>query len=71
MVECDRRSVRVYAVLLRVDSLVLLAEVGIVKDRPRDYSSDCKYRVDWGKERTRWLRWWESRLGVSYWMRVL
>lgn len=40
-------------------------------DRPRDWPYDCRYRADWERERSRWLAWWEGRLGVSWWLRRL
>lgn len=38
-------------------------------ERWRLYDADCLYRFDWGRERTRWIAWWESRLGIGWWMR--
>lgn len=37
-------------------------------ERIRQWDSECKYRADWGRERTRWIAWWESRLGLGWWM---
>ena len=38
-------------------------------ERIRLWDGDCRYQAHWGRERNRWVAWWESRLGIGWWMR--
>ena len=38
-------------------------------DRLRQYDGDCAYQAHWGRERNRWVAWWEARLGIGWWTR--